>query len=362
MTTIATETARLVRIADLRGCVVAALERLDLPAGDAALIADVLMDADLRGHDDHGVAFLGMLLRFYRSGAYNPRPNIRVVRETGGALVLDGDHGCGIISGVQAMRWCIMHACERGGMACAAVRHSGHAVAAAPFVEMATEAGLIGFACTTSGPLLAPPGGTTRTLSTNPFAYGFPGGQHPSLILDMASSTVSALKLTAMGEVVPEGLIADADGRPTTSRAAFWQDGRPPHGMMQPLGYPHAPYKGFGLAQVVDALAGVLSGGTFARSVDVPGADVGQFFWALDVEALMPLDEFRARMDEQAAQITGGARLEGVEALHTPGERGQRRRAALLAGGTLPLGERVWGVLGQVCAAVDVPLPDPIAG
>ena len=362
MTAVTATPDRRVRIDDLRSCVAAALGKLDLPAEHADLIADFLIDADLRGHDHHGVAFLGMLLRFYRGGAYNPRPDIRVVRETAGALTLDGDRGCGIISGMRAMRWCIERARERGGMACAAVRRSGHAVAAAPFVELAAEAGLIGFACTTSGPMMAPPGGATRTLSTNPFAYGIPAGQHPPLILDMASSTVSALKVRTLGNPVPEGLIADIDGIPTTDSGAFFAPGGPPVGMIQPLGYPHAPYKGFGLAQVVDALAGVLSGGTFAQGVNVPGADVGQFFWALDVEAFLPLDEFRARMDEQAAQITGGARLDGVAALHTPGERGHRRRAALLAEGALPLNDRVWGVLGQACAALDVPLPATIAG
>src|SRR5687767_9268098 len=144
MATVATTLDRRVRIDDLRGCVAAALGKLDLPAEHADLIADFLVDADLRGHDHHGVAFLGMLLRFYRSGAYNPRPDIRVIRETAGALTLDGDRSCGIISGMRAMRWCIERARERGGMACAAVRRSGHAVAAAPFVELAAEAGLIG--------------------------------------------------------------------------------------------------------------------------------------------------------------------------------------------------------------------------
>ena len=361
MTAVATTPARRVRIADLRDCVVAALGRLDLPVEDAGLIADVLVDAELRGHDDHGVAFLAMLLRFYRSGAYNPRPDIRIIRETAGALTLDGDRACGIIPGMRAMRWCIERAREREGMACATVRRSGHAVAAAPFVELAAEAGLIGFACTNTSPMMAPPGGTTRTLSTNPLAYGIPAGQHPPVILDMASSTVSGLKVQTLGNPVPEGLIADADGVPTTDPRAFFAPGGPPVGMIQPLGYPHAPYKGFGLAQVVDALAGVLGGGAFARAVNMPGADVGQFFWALDVEAFMPLDEFRARMDEQAAQITGGARHEGVAALHTPGERGHRRRAALLAEGAIPLNDRVWGALGQVCAALEVPLPATVA-
>ncbi len=114
-TTNATVAERTIRIADLRRSVSEVLRRVDLSEEDAGLIADVLVDAELRGYDDHGVYFLGFLVQMYRNHFYQPRPAIRVVHETTSALLLDGDRGCGIISAMRAMRWCVGRAIRRAG-------------------------------------------------------------------------------------------------------------------------------------------------------------------------------------------------------------------------------------------------------
>jgi LDH2 family malate/lactate/ureidoglycolate dehydrogenase len=166
---------------------------------------------------------------------------------------------------------------------------------------------------------MAPPGGRTATLSTNPLAFGVPAGRHPPIVFDMATLTVAATKvLQALlsGRPVPEGWIADAEGRPTTDPGQFgsYQDGRRVvHGLMLPLGSPSAGYKGFGLVMLVDLLAGVLTGGAFAREASQAKADVGDFFWALDPAAFRPREEFLARVDAQIDQIKGSERLEGAE-------------------------------------------------
>lgn len=345
--------ARLVRIDDLRRCLAAAFERLGLAAEDAEGLAGLLVDSELRGHSDHGVAVLDALINLYRDARLNPRPQVRVLRESDGALLLDGDRGCGPGAPVRAMRWCIDRARERKGMAVAAVR-DWQLVVAAPYARLAAEAGLIGFACTNFTPLVAPPGGRTPVFGTNPLAYAIPTHRHPPVVLDIATTVRAAQKVrmaAQRGEAMPVGAIFDQAGRPTTDPGEFLRGG-----LLAPLGYPLAPHKGFGLALWVDALSGVLSGAGFARGV-AAGAP-GNFLWALDVEAFLPREEYLQRMDAQLDQIKQGDRLAGIDELVVPGERGQRRYLELTARGAVPLAPASWDVLATSCASLAVPLPD----
>jgi LDH2 family malate/lactate/ureidoglycolate dehydrogenase len=346
------EGARQVRIEDLRGCLAAAFERLGLIRDDAEALGDLLVDSELRGRPDHGAAALGVLSSFYRDGTLNPRPRVRVLAETDGALLLDGDRGCGPGAPMRAMHWCIERARELRGMAVAAVR-DWQLLVAAPYARLAAEAGLIGFACTNFIPLVAPPGGRTAVVGTNPLAYGIPAGRHPPVVLDVAT-TVSSLQKVRIaaqaGQPMPEGVIFDRAGHPTTDPREMLAGG-----LMAPLGNPHAPHKGFGLALFVDALSGVLSGAGFAQGM--AGGAPGNFLWALDVAAFMPREEFLARMDAQIDQVQGGERLAGVEELLVPGVRGQRRAAALSARGIVPLAPASWQILATSCGSLGVPLP-----
>jgi LDH2 family malate/lactate/ureidoglycolate dehydrogenase len=350
-----TEATRSVRIDALRGCLEACLGALGCPPGHAARIAEVLLDGELRGYDDHGAFFIGELAGWMRSGAMNPAPRVTVLRETPVSVLLDGDRGCGAIGATEAMGQAITRA-RAQGMACAGLRNSAHFIAAAPYVEMAAREGLIGFACANVTPLMAPAGGKTRTFGTNPLAYAFPAGSHDPLVFDMATSATAGFKvrLAALaGRTLPEGLIVDRAGRPTTDPRAYLQGG-----LILPVGGEHAAYKGYGLAMVVDALAGVLTGAPFARDAGVTDGKEGQFFLALDPEVFLPREEFLARMDAQIAQAKAAEPLPGVEEVLVPGERGQRRRRELLAGGTVPLGDVTWQTLEQTCAALGVPLPE----
>ena len=124
---------------------------------------------------------------------------------------------------------------------------------------------------------------------------------------------------------------------------------------MAPLGFPLAPYKGFGLGLLIDVLSGVLSGSGFAQGV-ATGAP-GNFLWALDVEAFLPREEFLERMDGQLDQIKQGERLPGVDELVAPGERGHRRYLELAAREVVPVALSSWEVLVTSCDSLDVPLP-----
>jgi len=344
--------ARLVRIDDLRGCLAGAFERLQLTPEDAEGLGELLVDSELRGHPDHGVAVLGMLATFYRDGKLNPRPRVRVLHQTDGAILFDGDRGCGPGGPIQAMTWCIDRARERKGMAVAAIR-DWQLLVVAPYARLAAEAGLIGFACTNFVPLVAPPGGRTAVFGTNPFAYGLPARRHQPVVLDVATtvSSMQQVRVAAQqGEPMPEGIIFDHAGRPITDPAEFLEGG-----LLAPLGYPHAPHKGFGLALFIDALSGVLSGAGFAQGV--VGGAAGNFLWALDVEAFLPREEFLARMDAQIDQIKQGERLPGVDELLVPGERGQRRYLDLTARGVVPLAPASWRLLAAACTSLATPLP-----
>jgi LDH2 family malate/lactate/ureidoglycolate dehydrogenase len=341
-----------VRIDDLQRCLAVAFERLRLTPVDAEGLAVLLVDSELRGHSDHGVAALGALVSFYRAGTLNPRPRVRVLRETDSALLLDGDRGCGRGAPTRAMRWCIERARERQGIAVAAVR-DWQLLVAAPYARLAAEAGLIGFACANFVPLVAPPGGRTAVFGTNPLAYGLPARRYQPVVLDVATtvSSMQKVRLAARrGESIPEGVIFDSGGRGTTDPDLFLAGG-----LLASLGYPHASHKGFGLALFIDALSGVLSGGGFAQGV-ANGAP-GNFLWALDVEAFLPRQEFLARMDAQIDQIKQGERLPGVDELVVPGERGQRRWLDLTARGEVPLEPAGWQILEKACEWLAAPLP-----
>jgi LDH2 family malate/lactate/ureidoglycolate dehydrogenase len=346
-----------VRIHDLRRCLAVAFERLELTAEDADALAGLLIDSELRGHPDHGVAALEPLADFYREGKLNPRPSVRVLRESDGAILLDGDRGCGPGAPVRAMRWCIERAREQKGMAVAAIR-DWQLLVAAPYARLAAEAGLIGFACTNFIPVVAPPGGRTAVFGTNPMAYAIPAQRHPPVVLDIATTVGSVQKVRAAARQrrsMADGIIFDRDGEPNTDPGEFFKGG-----LMAPLGYPLVPHKGFGLALLIDALSGVLSGAGFARGV--AAGTSGNFLWALDVEAFLPRDEFLQHMDAQLDDIKQGERLPGVEELVGPGERGRRRYLELTARGEVPVSPASWQVLVTSCDSLGAPLPAVLEG
>jgi LDH2 family malate/lactate/ureidoglycolate dehydrogenase len=173
------------------------------------------------------------------------------------------------------------------------------------------------------------------------------------VVLDVATtvSSMQRIRVAAQqGALIPEGVIFDHAGRPITDPGAFLEGG-----LLAPLGFPHAPHKGFGLALFIDALSGVLSGAGFARGV-ADGAP-GNFLWALDVEAFLPRQEFLERMDAQLDQIQQGERMAGIEELPVPGERGQRRHRHLTFRGVVPLASASWQLLATSCESLAVPLP-----
>lgn len=341
---------RVVALDALRGCLERVLQADGMSAGHAAETAEVLLDAELRGYDDHGVWFLGEVHKWLKSGALNPAPNIRVIRETDAALLLDGDAGCGVAASYQAIRWCVERAADRG-IATAGIQNSGHFIAAAPFPTWAAKRGYIALAAANVVPLMPAPGGRSKALGTNPLCFAAPTGLEYPLVFDMATSAIAGFKvriLAQQGKSVAEGLVYNAEGRSTTDPGDLDRGGS-----LAPIG----GYKGFGLALMVEVLAGVLTGAQFGQHAGVVHGKEGHFFLAMNPEIFLPREQFTQRMDELLRWIKSGQRIEGVEEIVYPGERGQRRASELTRSGRVPLNEVAWSTLAAICGELGVPLP-----
>lgn len=292
------------------------LERHGMSPEHAEIMTANLVEADMRGVTSHGHWLLQRYSGQLDSGEMNPQPNVRVVRETAATVLVDGDSAPGHVAGALTMRAVIEKARE-AGTATGITRRSRHFGAAAHFALMAVPHDMAGYATTNAGPTMFAFGGRERVVGNNPIAYAIPAGRERPLVLDMAMSMSANSRIAIferLGQQIPEGWALDNRGLPTTDPKAFADNGAG-----APIGGP----KGIGLAQVVDAMTGVLSGSGYSRSVSrVDGDDgaISHMFQATDIAAFMPVETFKARMDSQIEQFKSSARAEGVEELVVAGE------------------------------------------
>ncbi|MDB5112197.1 MAG: Ldh family oxidoreductase, partial [Mucilaginibacter sp.] len=269
----------------------------------ATLAADVLLKADLRGIDSHGVARLTGYVRLWEKQRINPTPNIQIVHETPTTATVDGDAGLGLVVAPYAMKIAIQKAAQYGS-GWVAIRNSNHFGIAGYHTLMAVEKDMIGYAMTNASPLVAPTFSNERMLGTNPMCYAFPAGNYPPVIVDMATSAAANGKLEIAqrsGKQVPEGWIQDKEGHYTTDPHALKNGGS-----LLPLGSDreHGSHKGFGLSAVVDILSGVLSGANYGPwvppfvaflepSANPVGEGIGHFVGAMRVDGFRPVNEFK---------------------------------------------------------------------
>lgn len=338
----------LVRSENLKGYVAAVGGTLGLPPEHARVVADTLVEADLRSVHTHGVNALTGYARRVQGGGANPTPNVRVVRQTLGIAVVDGDAGLGQVVAHFAMTRAIERARETG-IGAVAVRNSSHFGAAAFYAAMALAHDLIGFATTSAGNRIAPIGGKTPVVGNNPLAWAIPAGQEQPFLLDMAQSVVAAGKLgmaARKGERIPFGWALDKEGRPTDDPKAGSE------GLLVPIGGP----KGFGLAIVMDVLAGALSGAALGRELartHQPNAPskIGHFFMAIDVGQFTPIDAFKARIDRMIRDVKDSEPAAGTRELYLAGEIEWNARRERLERG-IPLLTSIVDDLEQLAAGL----------
>jgi LDH2 family malate/lactate/ureidoglycolate dehydrogenase len=322
-----------------------------LPRPDAEVVADSLVHADLAGLPSHGVARLGGYLTRMEGGLVEKTTEIDTVTETATTAVLDANNGWGQVASRRAVEVAVGKA-RRWGSAWVGVRNSNHYGTAGYWTARIAAEGLVGISCTNGTPLMAPFGGRHPSLGTNPISVAVPSRSGRPVVLDMSTSAQARGKIllaARSGEPIPAGWAITRDGRPTTDAAEARE------GCLLPLAGP----KGSGLALMVDVLSGVLTGANFGGEMprmyeDPEPQRLGHLFAALDVGAMMPPDEFLARMDERERETREGPPAVGFDEVLMPGDLEHRKAEENRRSG-VPLSEEVRRELVEVAARYRVP-------
>ncbi|WP_443939995.1 Ldh family oxidoreductase [Pedobacter sp. MW01-1-1] len=297
---------------------------------DAALATDVLIRADLRGVDSHGVARLSGYVRLWQKQRINATPNIKIVHETPTTATIDGDAGLGLVVAPFAMKVAIEKA-EKYGTGWVSVKNSNHYGIAGYHALMAVEKDMIGISMTNASPLVAPTYSSERLLGTNPMCYAFPAGEYPPLIVDMATAAAANGKLEIAqraNKSIPEGWVQDKNGK-SSSDPNELKNG----GSLLPLGSDkdHGSHKGYGLSATVDILSAVLSGANYGPwappfvaflepSANPVGEGLGHFFGAMRVDGFRPTADFKNHLDNWIERFKNAATIDDTKKVIIPGE------------------------------------------
>jgi LDH2 family malate/lactate/ureidoglycolate dehydrogenase len=333
---------------------------------DAAIAAEVLVAADLRGHESHGVARAEhYYVRPLQSGQIRARAELVTVRETAATLVLDAQNGMGHPAAKHAMDRCIAKA-RQAGTCLAVVRGSNHYGIAGYYPLQAATHDMIGLCSTTSGTLVVPTGGRNALLGSNPLAFAAPAGRQRPFMLDMATSVVPVGKVEVKarrGQPLPPGWAVDEQGRPTTDAEGVLERvhrGAGQGGLL-PLGGLEAGHKGYGLSVMVDIISGLLAGAQISlnftkrvRRGELP--DLGHFVAAIDIAAFVPLDEFKRSMDAYIETLHAAPAAAGTQRVQVAGDpefdtEERRRREGI------PLHPKVAASLRDLGSELGVPFP-----
>jgi L-2-hydroxycarboxylate dehydrogenase (NAD+) len=334
------------------------------PAADAELAASVLLKADLRGIDSHGVARLVGYVRLWENGRINSTPNIKIVHETPSTAVVDGDKGLGLVVAPKAMEIAMQKA-EQVGTGWVSVKNSNHFGIAGYHAMMGLDKDMIGIAMTNASPLVAPTFATERMLGTNPIAVSIPANKQPPFVADLATTTAANGKLEILqrkGENAPLGWIQEKDGSPSTN-ANELKDG----GALLPLGgdREHGSHKGYALGSVVDIFSAVFSGANygpwappFVSFLPLPenpvGEGLGHFVGAMRIDAFRPADEFKAHMDNWISRFRETKAVEGKKVL-IPGDPEREFEVERLEKG-IPVNSKVVDDLNELAAKFKIVL------
>ncbi|HWB35238.1 MAG TPA: Ldh family oxidoreductase [Rugosimonospora sp.] len=343
-----------VRVADLHETLVRYLVGEGLTGPDAGCVADYLVDTERSGVRTHGIAHLRSYVRLMRAGTITPRPELTVLSHTGSTLTLHGGNGLGQIVGTWMMRLAAEQV-RQSGAAVVTVRGANHLGALGYYFRLPGLERMGGLLTQVTAPMMLSPGAVEPRLGNNPFALGLPGSHgRPDLVLDISSSQTARSRIRQAlrrGEdtPVPPDWALRADGTPARTAAEAWA------GSLLPM----AGHKGAGLATVMGALAGVVSGGAFGGDVTFPDdavepRNVGYFLVLFDVSALMDFDEYADRMDSYLGYLAGARTTDG-QPVRLPGEHSAANRAATTE--RVELVPHQWDDLVAQLEAAGVPVP-----
>ncbi len=318
---------------------------------EAERIATHLVEANLVGHDSHGVIRVPPYVQWLREGKVLANQTIRVAFENEVLAVVDGQFGFGQTIGEQAMRLGIEKA-DRHGVAVVALRNVGHLGRIGDWPLMVAQAGKLSlhFVNTSgAGILVAPYGGTQRRLSANPIAAGVPVAGGAPIILDMSACTIAEGKIRVAlnkGVAVPENCIIDARGRPTTDPRVFYAD--PPGAILSIAGH-----KGYGLAVLCEVLAGALTGGGCSNPANAGRVVNGMFSIILDASRFQEDAAFAGEIQRFVTWVKSSAKTTPNGEILMPGEIEERTKAQRLRDG-IDLDDTTWSQIEQTAKTVGV--------
>ena len=305
-----------------------------VPADDAEIVTDVLMESDRRGIESHGCnRFKPIYIDRINAGIQNPVTNFEIVKETPTTAVVDGHDGMGQVIGYKSMKMAIEKA-KKYGMGMVAVRNSCHYGIAGYYASMAIKEGMIGITGTNARPSIAPTFGVENMLGTNPLTIGFPTDEEFPFILDCATSITQRGKLeyySRIGKSTPEGMVIGRDGKALTNTDDILVQLNTHEAALAPLGgigEELAGYKGYGYATVVEVLSAALQQGQFLSALSGIGANgekvpyhLGHFFIAIDTEAFAGREEFKKTAGDIMRALRNSKKAPGHDRIYTAGEK-----------------------------------------
>jgi LDH2 family malate/lactate/ureidoglycolate dehydrogenase len=359
MADVITSEYRLATEPGLRTFVATVLEKVGVPAEDAATVADVLVAADLRGVESHGVARLeSYYVSRIRAGQLDPHPELKTVRETTTSVLTDAGNGLGHPAGKRTMERVLDKAAQNGA-AFGAVRNSNHFGIAGYYAMLALDRDMIGIASTNSVRYGAPTFGRDIMLGTNPLAFAIPAKTEPAFVLDFATTTVPKGKLEVYnrkGKQLNPGWAIDANGHETLDPQVALK------GALLPLGgygVDNGGHKGYGLGLLVDILCGVLSGGAFGNDLPSPSdgplpGKISHFFAAFKIDGFRDPEQFKADMDTELRAFKDSAKAPGHERIYVAGEIEHEKTLYNREHG-VPVHVKVWDGLEKLAADLGLP-------
>src|SRR4051812_37073526 len=334
---------------------------------DAELAANVLLSADMRGIDSHGIARLSGYVRLWDVKRINAQPKINIIHETPSTATVDGDSGLGLVVAPKAMQIAIEKA-RNVGTGWVSVQNSNHFGIAGYHSMMALKEDMIGISMTNASPLVAPTFSIERLLGTNPICVAIPAGTQSPFVADMATTTAANGKLEILQRksgVAPLGWIQDKNGKPSTD----------PHelkvgGALLPLGgdREHGSHKGYALGAIVDIFSAVLSGANYGPWVppfpayvpmpeSMPGKGIGHFFGAMRIDAFRPAEDFKMNMDQWLRRFRDASAIHPENRVLVPGDP-ERELESLRAVNGVPLLQPVIDDLKALGEKLDIFFPN----
>jgi len=312
-----------VSIQDLTKFVTEIFKAVGVPEEKAKITAGNLVRADMRGIRTHGVNRLSMYINLINRGVINPKSEAKIVRETPTTALIDGNMGLGQVICKEAVELAVKKAKENGVSAVGVINclHVGHLQ---DYTRLIAERGMIGIMCVNTWKAVAPYGGKDKVLGTNPMSVAIPAGEEDPIVVDFATSATTGGYIVyklKKGEKMPEGLVIDSSGNPTTEPKDLFRDTSLPikwgDNFIGAI-LPAARHKGYALALIVDVLAGALTGGKVDG--EVAEGENCVFIQAINPDAFVSREEFERRVDKLIRACKSSSPRPGFDKVRIPGE------------------------------------------